>query len=89
MLKYMLDTDIAIYIGFPIALVLAWIFDVTPQGVVRTDAGTTTGLSRGRKLDAVIIVVPSTTSTAEHPRACAPQSPTSRNPLPRVRQRPH
>ncbi|MDB5986364.1 MAG: hypothetical protein JWR16_1417 [Nevskia sp.] len=24
--------------GFPVALVLAWIFDVTPQGIVRTDA---------------------------------------------------
>jgi TolB-like protein/predicted Zn-dependent protease len=24
--------------GFPIALVLAWLFDVTPQGIVRTDA---------------------------------------------------
>ncbi len=27
-----------ILIGFPIALVLAWAFDATPQGIVRTDA---------------------------------------------------
>jgi TolB-like protein len=48
---------ILVAVGFPIALVLAWVFDVTPQGVVRTDARPTTGLSRGRKLDIVIIVV--------------------------------
>ena len=42
--------------GFPIALVLAWIFDVTPEGVVET-AHPTNRLSRGRKLDIVIIVV--------------------------------
>src|SRR5574337_1703718 len=27
-----------ILLGFPIALVLAWAFDATPQGIVRTDA---------------------------------------------------
>ena len=26
------------FLGFPVALVLAWIYDLTPQGVVRTDA---------------------------------------------------
>ena len=35
---------VALAVGFPIAIVLAWIFDVTPQGVVRTpsrdEAGT-------------------------------------------------
>ena len=45
-----------IAVGFPIALGLAWIFDVTPEGVVRTDTAPTSGLSRGRKLDIVIIV---------------------------------
>ena len=29
---------IAVVAGFPLALVLAWLFDVTPQGIVRTDA---------------------------------------------------
>ncbi len=28
---------IALIIGFPIAIVLAWIFEITPQGVVKTD----------------------------------------------------
>ena len=44
-------------VGFPIALVLAWIFDVTPKGVVKGIAPPPIGLSRGRKLDIVIIVV--------------------------------
>ena len=29
---------VALAVGFPIAIVLAWIFDVTPQGVFRTPA---------------------------------------------------
>src|SRR5262245_46942777 len=44
-------------VGFPIALVLAWIFDVTPNGIVRSDKDSRAGHSRGRKLDFVIIVV--------------------------------
>ncbi|MDB5969525.1 MAG: hypothetical protein JWQ90_1975 [Hydrocarboniphaga sp.] len=28
---------LAIIAGFPVALVLAWVFDLTPQGIVRTD----------------------------------------------------
>ena len=47
---------IVVAIGFPIALVLAWVFDVTPHGIVVTDAGSAPRLSRGRKLDIVIIV---------------------------------
>jgi adenylate cyclase len=48
---------IVIAAGFPIALVLAWIYDVTPEGVVRVDATPTGGLSRARKIDLVIIVI--------------------------------
>ena len=29
---------LAIIIGFPIALILAWAFEVTPEGVKRTEA---------------------------------------------------
>src|SRR5207248_6852324 len=28
---------IALVLGFPIALILSWIFDITPQGIRRTD----------------------------------------------------
>ena len=47
---------ILVAVGFPIALVLAWIFDATPHGVVVTDSGSAPRMSRGRKLDIVIIV---------------------------------
>ena len=47
---------ILVVVGFPIALVMAWVFDVTPHNVVRTESGSAPGLSRGRKLDIVIIV---------------------------------
>ena len=44
-------------LGFPIALVFAWIYDVTPDGIVKSadDAATTT--SRGRRIDFVIIAM--------------------------------
>ena len=32
-------------LGFPIAVVLAWLFDITPQGIVETEA---TGTNFGR-----------------------------------------
>src|SRR5262245_3153095 len=48
---------VLITVGFPITLALAWIFDVTPKGIVRTGDAPTVGLNRGRKLDVVIIVV--------------------------------
>jgi len=37
-------------IGFPIALILAWAYDVTPQGVRATPAATTPGAHRRRNL---------------------------------------
>lgn len=41
-------------IGFPIALLMSWAFDLTPQGVVR-DAGTPGG--GGRRIEAVLIAL--------------------------------
>lgn len=52
---------ILLIIGFPVAAVLGWIFDVTPEGIVRTGrsetrpAGDTSGLG-GATLDRLIIV---------------------------------
>jgi TolB-like protein/Flp pilus assembly protein TadD len=49
-----------ILLGFPIALVLAWAFDATPQGIVRTDASSLEGGAdaqpRGRSQRAGIAV---------------------------------
>jgi TolB-like protein/Tfp pilus assembly protein PilF len=45
-------------LGFPLALVLAWIFDITPDGIVRTsdlDPGELGRLRRGRKFYLVAI----------------------------------
>ena len=46
--------------GFPIALVLAWAFDLTPEGIKRTedvDLGKPATRKTGRKLDFLIIAV--------------------------------
>ncbi len=40
----------ALLIGFPIALILAWAYDVTPQGVRATPAAATPGAHRRRNL---------------------------------------
>jgi len=48
-------------IGFPVALILAWVFDITSSGIVRTDSDVAVTdvqpLQRGRKIDYVIIGV--------------------------------
>ncbi len=47
-------------IGFPVALVLAWAFEITPEGIKRTeevDLGETVRRRGGRKLDFLIIAV--------------------------------
>src|SRR5438094_9899123 len=47
-------------IGFPVALVLAWAFEITPEGIKRTeevDLGVTVRRRGGRKLDFLIIAV--------------------------------
>ncbi|NQV86035.1 MAG: hypothetical protein HQ492_03060 [Woeseiaceae bacterium] len=43
-------------VGFPIAVIVSWVFDITPEGVVRTGAETSDAKYKsGRKLDYVII----------------------------------
>lgn len=49
-----------IVIGFPVALVLAWAFELTPEGIKRTDEvrpGESIASRTGRKLTALITVV--------------------------------
>jgi len=46
---------VALAIGFPIAVILAWAFDLTPEGVVR-DSGTTVSVqSGGRRINYALI----------------------------------
>src|SRR5919197_668928 len=40
---------LAIVIGFPIALVIAWAFEITPQGIERTEVADATPAARGQK----------------------------------------
>ncbi|MEL6199566.1 MAG: hypothetical protein AAFR09_05085 [Pseudomonadota bacterium] len=50
---------VVLLIGFPIAMVLAWIFDITPEGIVRTDAEPADVTARqhaSRRLDLTIVV---------------------------------
>lgn len=49
-----------IFLGFPVALVLAWAFELTPEGIKRThevDPGSSITHRTGRKLDFLIIAV--------------------------------
>ncbi len=51
---------LAILIGFFLALFLAWVFEVTPEGIVReseVDREKSAARQTGRKLDRAIIVV--------------------------------
>ncbi|MGI8482308.1 MAG: tetratricopeptide repeat protein [Chthoniobacterales bacterium] len=51
---------IVLLLGFPVALILAWAFELTPEGLVRTEeveAGRSITRSTGRKLDFIIIGV--------------------------------
>lgn len=49
---------IAAIIGFPIAMVLAWIYELTPEGLVRTeDVDLAAERGMGRKIDFIIIGV--------------------------------
>src|SRR2546430_16245250 len=48
---------LAIIIGFPIALVIAWAFEVTPQGIKRTDEMEDLPDSRARRSNLWIYVV--------------------------------
>src|SRR5947207_12331954 len=46
-----------VVIGFPIALVLAWAFEVTPQGIERTEVADKRPSAHGKKKHAWIYVV--------------------------------
>src|SRR5205814_6701108 len=49
---------VALILGFPIAMVLSWLFELTPEGIVRTeDVDLATQRGFGRKIDFVIIGV--------------------------------
>jgi TolB-like protein/Tfp pilus assembly protein PilF len=49
---------VALIIGFPVAMVLSWVFELTPQGFVRTeDVDLPTQRRFDRKVDFLIIVV--------------------------------
>src|SRR5213594_1192363 len=49
---------IALVLGFPIAMALSWIYELTPEGIVRTeDVDPATQRQFGRKVDFVIIGV--------------------------------
>src|SRR6266498_3127519 len=45
-----------VVIGFPIALVIAWAFEITPQGIERTEVADTMPLAAGQKKHAWIYV---------------------------------
>src|SRR5438270_13557036 len=47
-------------IGFPVALILAWAFEITPEGIVRTEdveLHKSTAHQTGRKLTAIIAAI--------------------------------
>ena len=46
---------VALAIGLPIALILAWAFDVTPDGVVKDQGGDIAAHSGGRRIEFVLI----------------------------------
>src|ERR1700756_5866 len=51
---------IAIVAGFPVALILSWIYELTPQGIVKTDEvtpGASVTAQTGKKLNRAIIGV--------------------------------
>ncbi len=55
---YLRSFFVLLGLGFPVAVVLAWIYDITPEGIERTDDSTDAPPARrftGRKLDFVII----------------------------------
>src|SRR3954453_16320588 len=50
---------VVLLLGFPVAVILAWIYELTPEGLQRTDevAPAKSTPSKGRKIDFVIIGV--------------------------------
>src|SRR5580765_7987087 len=50
----------ALAIGFPLTVILAWAFEITPEGIVRSDdvlPNASITRNTGRKLTATIVVV--------------------------------
>src|SRR5215468_7932647 len=65
---------VLLLIGFPIALILAWAYDVTPQGIRATPAPTTPGSHRRRNLIMLIavgVIIPAGASFFLLPRVSA------------------
>src|ERR1043165_8727550 len=50
-------TVLAIIIGFPIALVIAWAFELTPEGLKRADATADTAAAGSRRHAWIFVVV--------------------------------
>src|SRR6266700_4121779 len=49
---------VTLILGFPVAMVLSWLFELTPEGIIRTeDVDLATQRGFGRKIDFVIIGV--------------------------------
>jgi TolB-like protein/Flp pilus assembly protein TadD len=46
---------VLVILGFPIALIMSWSFDLTPQGLVRDEGGMATVRPRGRALEYALI----------------------------------
>jgi TolB-like protein len=46
---------VLVILGFPIALIMSWSFDLTPQGLVRDEGGASTARPRGRTLEYVLL----------------------------------
>ena len=44
-------------IGFPIALIMAWAFDLTPDGIVPDQGAKLTTQQRGRRIETVLVVL--------------------------------
>ena len=64
---------VALAVGFPIAIVLAWIFDVTPQGVVRTPSRDEAGAIPSGDTQSAVAATPESqvTAAAAEPRQAA------------------
>lgn len=56
-LPHWLDTVVIVLlaVGFPIALILAWAFDFTPEGVVKDQGSSVTAQSGSRRIEYVLI----------------------------------
>jgi len=51
---------VLVVLGFPVTIVLAWVFELTPQGIMReedVDRGESISTQTGRRLDFIIIAV--------------------------------